>query len=263
MKIPHERFFVLVTHDMLFKYSDLIAQERLNCSLYVGAHNFLDTVKKAEINKLKSFFTEHGLGLIIHGPFVDLNPGSLDEKIRKASLDRLTETVAATKMLGSKHVTFHSGFKPEPYSKYEKEWLQNSVETWGRVLDAAGKENIKLTVENAFEKEPSALIELVKTVDSPNFNICFDGGHYNAFSNTPPLEAFDMLPPDKIGEIHLSDNDGSSDQHLPLGEGNIDLDALFKKIEQLRMEPLITLEPKDIAGAKESMAYLKKKGIID
>ena len=263
MKILHERFFVLVTSDMLFRYSDLIAQQHLNCSLYVGAHNFLDTVKKAEINKIRAFFGERGLGLIIHGPFIDLNPGSMDKKIRNASLERFVETVRVTKMLGSKHITFHNGFRAEPYGKYSKEWLQNSVETWKKVLDAADKENIKLTVENAFDKDPNFLIELVKAVDSPNFNICFDGGHYNAFSGTPPLEAFDMLPPDKIGEIHLSDNDGSDDQHLPLGQGNIDLDALFKKIEQLRIEPVITLEPKDITGAKESMAYLKKKGLID
>jgi len=263
MRILHGRFFVLVTSDMLFKYSDLVAGQRLNCSLYVGAHNFLDTVKQAEINKIKAFFTEHGLGLIIHGPFIDLNPGSLDEKIRKASLDRLTETIRVTKMLGSKHITFHNGYRAEPYRKYSKEWLKNGVETWKKVLEGAAKENIKLTVENAFDRDPSFLIELVKAVDSPNFNICFDGGHYNAFSDTPPLEAFDMLPPDKIGEIHLSDNDGSDDQHLPLGEGNIDLDGLFRKIEQLRVTPVITLEPKDFAGAKKSMAYLKKKGLID
>ena len=262
MKIPQDRFFVLVLYDMLLENLDLIARERINCSIYISAHQVIDNCSSGDIEKIRSFFEKSGLRKITHGPFVDLNPGSLDKKIRKVCLERFIETLEISKALGSEYVTFHSGYRPKPYKKYRKEWLGYSAEIWKNVMKRAGKDNIKVNVENAFETSPEPLVELVRMVGSPDFKICFDGGHFNAFSDTPPLEAFDMLPPEAIGEIHLSDNDGSDDQHLPLGEGNICLDTLFERIESLSIKPIFTLEPKDIEGAKDGLAYLRKKAII-
>ena len=164
--------------------------------------------------------------------------------------------------MGAKHITFHSGYRPKPYIKYYKEWLENSIETFRKVIDMTEKEGMVVTVENAFEKTPELLIKLVEAINSLNFKLCFDCGHYNAFAKMPPLDMLAMLPPGRIGEVHLSDNDGSDDQHLALGEGNIDLDSLFTKIEELKINPVFTLEPKDITGAEHDLAYLKSKGLI-
>ena len=100
-------------------------------------------------------------------------------------------------------------------------------------------------------------------MDDKNFNLCFDAGHYNAFSKLDPLKALNMLSAQKIGEIHLSDNDGSGDQHLVLGEGKINLGAIFKRIEELKIQPIFTLEPRDVTEAIKSLTYLKKTGVID
>jgi len=263
VKIPHERFFILVTWGMFLENLKLIKEQHINCSVYFSSHGVLDKCKKADMQKMKGFFEENSLRSIIHGPFVDLNPGSLDEGVRKVTLKRLSQTLEFTKLAGSSHITFHSGFRPKPYRKYRDSWLEKSVSTWKEISFMAEKEGIMLTVENAFEKTPELLIELVEKVDSPNFSLCFDGGHYNAFSDTPPLEAFAMLPAKRIGEIHLSDNDGSDDTHVPLGEGNIDLDGLFKKIAALGIDPVFALEPNDIDGVFKSVDYLKKKGLIN
>jgi len=263
MKIPHDKFFVLVYYDMLLENMELIAKNRINCSIYYSAHKVLDGKKENELCKIRSFLEKNSLSAVIHGPFIDLNPGSLDRKIREVALERFDETLTLTKFLGANHITFHSGYRPKPYRKYKDEWLKNSIEIWKKLILRAEKEKIMMTVENAFEKTPELLIKLVERIDSPNFSICFDGGHFNAFSDTPPLEAFDMLPAKRIGEIHLSDNDGTDDQHVPLGEGNINLDGLFKRIETLDINPVIVLEPNDVEGAIKSLEYLKAKGLID
>ncbi len=45
-------------------------------------------------------------------------------------------------------------------------------------------------------------------------------------------------------EVHLHDNAGSRDDHLPMGEGNIDFPSLFRLIRRhVRVKPLYSLEP--------------------
>ncbi|PIU41451.1 MAG: hypothetical protein COS99_05350 [Candidatus Omnitrophica bacterium CG07_land_8_20_14_0_80_42_15] len=262
MKITNEKFFVLITYDLLLKNKDLVLKSRINCSVYLNSHNVLDMYSKKDFIRIRKFFDDNGLLKIVHGPFLDLNPGSVDRKIREASLERFIQALKAARILGSQHIVFHSGFRPDPYKKYKAEWLKNSLNVWGKFIKLAEKEKINVVIENTFEKTPELLVELVRKIDSRNFKICFDGGHFNSFAKIDPLKAFDMIPPRMIGEIHLSDNDGSDDQHLALGEGNIDIDAIFKRVEKLRIDPVITIEPNDMIGAEKDLAYLEKKGYI-
>lgn len=262
MKIPSDKFFVLSTYDLLLANLAMVAKHRLNCSIYLSADKVIDNHKEAETLKIRDFFDENGLLRTTHGPFVDLSPGSFDSKIREATFKRFCEALEISNLLGSRHITFHSGYKPQYHKKYHRIWIENSINTWQKLIPLAEKNGITITIENAFEKTPEALVEIVKTVNSANFKICFDGGHFNAFSDTDPIDAFDMIPPELIGEIHLSDNDGSDDQHLPLGKGNIDVEALFKRVEGLKINPIFTLEPKDVTGAEADIIYLRTKGLI-
>jgi sugar phosphate isomerase/epimerase len=264
MKIPRERFFVLMTYDILWKNLDVLASQHINCSLYVSGHDVLDRYRREDIIVLKDFFDKNGLRVIVHGPFVDLNPGSLDRKIRHVSLERFVETLEIALLLNSACITIHSGFRKKPYkTKYYRDWLDNSIAMWKEFIEIAKRGKINVNIENAFEETPEPLIEIVEKVNAPNFKMCFDAGHYNAFSACSPLDAFAMIPPRQLGEIHLSDNDGSDDQHLPLGEGNIDIDALLSKIEALKINPLFTLEPRDMDSAIKDLSYLRNKGLLD
>ncbi len=262
MKIPTEKFFVMVTYDSLCRNLDLVARIHVNCSVYFSSHKSLDNYRKDGITSIRNFFNKNSLSAIVHGPFLDLNPGSLDVKIRRATLDRFKDTLEVARLLNSRYVTLHSGFEPVLYKKYADEWLKNSIATWSEFTKMAEDAGIKVHIENALEETPLLLITLVNEINSPYFNLCFDGGHFNAFSDTPPHEAFDMLPPDKIGEIHISDNDGSSDQHLPLGEGKIDLDAIFMRVDKLGINPIVTLEPNEVDGAVKSLEYLKNRQML-
>jgi sugar phosphate isomerase/epimerase len=62
-----------------------------------------------------------------------------------------------------------------------------------------------------------------------------------------------------IGQLHLHDNAGRQDDHLPLGGGAIDFPMLFKKLGAMRsVPPLITLEPHREDDLWPSVACLEK-----
>ncbi len=45
-----------------------------------------------------------------------------------------------------------------------------------------------------------------------------------------------------IFELHLHDNCGVNDDHFPIGDGKVDFDGLFKKLGELAIDPVYTLE---------------------
>jgi len=57
--------------------------------------------------------------------------------------------------------------------------------------------------------------------------IVFDSGHAN-LSNLEPIKYFKKVKQSVIS-THFHDNDGKSDQHVLLGEGNIDFKGLLKE----------------------------------
>ena len=84
--------------------------------------------------------------------------------------------------------------------------------------------------ENIFEEAPETLRMLVKEINSPNLGVCFDTGHFNLFSKVPLEKWFEEIG-DNIIEVHLHDNTGSNDDHLGIGDGNIDFDLFFSLLK--------------------------------
>ena len=64
-------------------------------------------------------------------------------------------------------------------------------------------------------------------------------------------------------ELHVHDNCGSHDDHLPVGQGNIDFRSLFTLLQARSIQPLITLEPHREEHLAESLAGLVKVMDID
>jgi sugar phosphate isomerase/epimerase len=81
-------------------------------------------------------------------------------------------------------------------------------------------------------------------MDSPCFRHCFDVGHWNLFKNVTMEEWFSVLG-SYISHVHVHDNRGLCDDHLPIGEGNIDFDLYFKLMKQYAPDTVYTIEAHD------------------
>ena len=65
---------------------------------------------------------------------------------------------------------------------------------------------------------------------------------------------------ERIGYIHLSDNDGVYDEHLPIGEGTVDWEKADGLWKQLNRKVPLTLEVGGFNGVRKSLAFLKEHG---
>lgn len=205
----------------------LIREKRLNPEIYFPSSS-LDSLKREDIYRLRQLL-DYNPSLSVHAPFMDLSPGAVDSKVRAVTAERFYQTLDIAEQLEPETVVFHSGYEKWRYAHRVDIWLDGSLRTWGPMIKRARQIGIKIVVENIFEDEPSSLRMLMKELHSENFGLCFDTGHCNLFSKVPLTDWLEVLGP-YIFELHLHDNDGTFDSHLPIGDGKFDFKTLFSRL---------------------------------
>ena len=65
-----------------------------------------------------------------------------------------------------------------------------------------------------------------------------------------------------LGHLHLHDNRGKSDEHLPVGNGTFPFAELFQILRSSNAQPTITLEAHAQDDLWQSLANIKKMGIL-
>jgi sugar phosphate isomerase/epimerase len=204
-------------------------------------HHHLDHFGTADFRDTAERLVDAGRSVTFHAPFMDLRPGALDPRIRQISLDRLRQVFDMVPWFKARSVVCHPSFDERYYVSTEDEWLENSLATWRTLLDCIRGTETIIALENVYERNPDPLKLLLSEIASPQVRFCFDPGHANAFGSVPLGLWIETLG-DFLGEIHIHDNNGKTDEHLPVGEGNIPFRELFAMIRERNLKPILTIE---------------------
>lgn len=245
---PH----IHVPFEMLEKHLPFIKKEKLNLEIYFGSRR-IDNLRKKDIIKLKKKL-DYNPRLTIHAPFMDLSPGAVDSRVREITIKRFFDVFDLAEVLKPKIVVFHSGYEKWKYDERVDIWLEGSLKTWKLVNERAEALGVKIAIENIFEDEPTNLKLLMEEMNSKNFGICFDTGHFNLFSKTFLSNWLEMIKP-YIVELHLHDNTKSKDLHLAIGDGNFDFRTLFRELKGKNL--VYTIETHSVEDTKKSLERLK------
>jgi len=187
---------------------------------------------------------------------MDLSPGAVDPAVRRVTMDRFFRTLNISGLLGARNVVFHSGYEKWKYEHRADLWLESSLRTWEPLVTQAEAKGLTISIENIFEEEPENLRMLAEAVNCSNFGLCFDAGHFNLFSTISLNQWLGIISPYLL-ELHLHDNDGTRDSHMPPGKGVFDFKALFDSLELLDADNFIaTVETHSIDDVKESIRFL-------
>ena len=216
---------------------------------------FLDRGEQRE--KAKAWYKNSERVVSIHGCFMDVNPGSGDEKFRILSMDRCRESCELAVKQNARFVVFHSSAFPFLRGPYLDIWSERCAKFFRQLAE---EYDLTLCIENSFDLDPTPLRMLMERLNHPRVKVCLDIGHAN-YSHAPLEQWFEELG-EYIEYLHLSDNKGEFDDHLPLGEGDVDwklADALYRKLG--RNLPM-TLDVGGIEGVKKSLRYMENNGLF-
>lgn len=209
--------------------------------VYIDAPS-LSALEAGTLATLREALDSKGLTLTIHGPYMDMSPGGVDEGVRLLTVEQFSRLISKTIPLKPEVIVLHGGYDERYFDGDSALWLRQSVKTWTLLAKEAEEAGVILAIENIFEERPDTLKELVCAIGSPNLRVCIDSGHLNLYSGVAMEEWFSTLGP-YIAELHIHDNHGVRDDHLPVGDGEIDFPLFFRLVAQYANGPVKTIEP--------------------
>jgi len=195
-----------------------------------------------------------GLGLTLHAPFSDINIASFNERIRRASLEEVLESVRIGALMDALVVTIHPGHCSPISVKNRGAYLKihrKSLEEIGRFSEEYG---VTVGVENMpkFPILDAGTVErLLELVDGVDVGITFDVGHLNTTERD--FKGFIDAFGERIVHVHLHDNRGERDEHLAPGRGNVPWKEFYPKLPKVTR----ALEVKDLDSGREGLRFLR------
>ncbi|GAB4362980.1 MAG: sugar phosphate isomerase/epimerase [Deltaproteobacteria bacterium] len=220
----------------------LLARCGVGPEIYLSAGT-LDALIPSRVEAAAAALAAAGIGsLTLHGPFEDLSPGARDEEARRLTVRRFREAIGIAGLLRARGVVLHGGYSEWLYDFRPDLWLEPARRTFSEAAEAAERADTNLYLENVFDEVPDHLLRLREAVSSPRIGFCFDPGHATLFSRLPVQKWVEALAP-ALGEMHLHDNRGLRDDHLPAGEGTINLRGVVLAARDEGTRPILTVEP--------------------
>lgn len=190
--------------------------------------------------------------LIIHGPFLDLNPMAYDQYVVEITRKRYEQAYFAAQILGAEKVIYHTCYIPGIYMLTG--WADRMVDYWNRFME--DKQGIQVLMENVQDPVIEPILEVADRVKHPDFGLCLDVGHANCYSKEAATKWARRLGR-HIKHVHLSDNDGSRDSHMALGEGNAPLTETLSCIRFHNPDADYTIECASKEDVLKSIRWLQ------
>ncbi|PKN09365.1 MAG: AP endonuclease [Deltaproteobacteria bacterium HGW-Deltaproteobacteria-7] len=256
-----KRVHTHMPYTLLSRHLPMILEKQLNLEIYFN-HIALQALDKNECREHAARLKDAGLKVTFHAPFVDLRPGALDDQIRRTSLDRIRQVFDLIPYFQPLKIVCHPSFDDRYYVSCDDLWLENSINFWRQLIPLAKDGGVMIALENVYEKEPDILRRLLATLASDQVCFCFDTGHFNVFSHAD-LNTWMEQMGGYIGHLHLHDNFGKLDEHLPVGAATFPFDQFFAALQALKVKPTITLEAHSQDNLWKSLANLQKMSLLD
>jgi sugar phosphate isomerase/epimerase len=209
-----------------------------------------------------------GYGLAVHSlhaPFshqVDIT--LLDEEARRHAVGEVKAAAAALAELGGRVLVIHPGGEIGPDAGRVMERLDRSADSLAELQAHCTRLGLTLAIEDMLPHllagETGDLLWLARRLPAAHAGFCLDTGH--AFLARELIQRVELFGP-RLVLLHLNDNHGAYDDHLPPGEGAIDWPAVIAGLRQAAYAGVLMLEVAGRAddaalwhGVRRSAAYL-------
>jgi sugar phosphate isomerase/epimerase len=210
------------------------------------------------VQKVKDIYETTNLELTLHLPFSDMNLASLNTSIREEVIRQMKHYLT----LASSYVNLaviHPGYLSPYGAQVPYEAYQTNLSSLREICDFAADFGVLIAVENMpdhpqiFGKYPDEMQEMLDSVGSNNVGFTFDVGHANTLGLVDEFLNHTGL---RISHMHIHDNMGQKDEHLPLGAGTIDWKKVIEKLSGYK--GIFVTEMSSVEDGVKSLEFLKK-----
>lgn len=207
----------------------------------------------------------------LHAPFADhIDITSLDDEVRKSSVNEMIKATESAAELGVKHIVLHPGPEREGRPPAEEFFnhLECACESVNLVAKRCNELGLTLLLENMLPHllfgRTQDMLYIMGAAEEMNIGTCLDTGHANLAGDLPSV--IHKLSC-HLRMVHVNDNRGDRDDHLPPGEGNVDWTHVLTQLESYSFRGALILElsgrhgadfEKTMSEARDARDYLTR-----
>ena len=195
-----------------------------------------------DVKGVRAALARYGLGVVAHSAYY-IPISSPFPSLRQAALHEFQRALEVAAQVGAQGMTVHyhgtpTLFPPESYVEWH-------VEVLCPLCSQAGDLGVTILLENApgLPGQIDAIAQVLKAIPDLGFHL--DGGHANMEGGVGSFDAYVRRFGRRLMHVHLSENDGSNDQHLPLNSvpvSQIDWPTRIKRLKASGYDGTISLE---------------------
>lgn len=163
----------------------------------------------------------------VHGPLGNASLASINPGIWRESVRQYLGAIELAHDIGATVVVVHPGDLRD--ARFLSDFTRLSEEALGQLARRAEELGVDLAVENCgpyhagVDRTAAGLVALIEGAGSRRVGACLDVGHAAVNGNLSDLV---RLLGERIIHLHVHDNHGRRDEHLPVGRGTIDFGPL-------------------------------------
>ncbi|MBQ6139557.1 MAG: sugar phosphate isomerase/epimerase [Methanobrevibacter sp.] len=213
--------------------------------------------EKDLIDKMNSY----DLKYTVHAPFIEVNPASVNPALSKAAIEEIKRSIDLANTLDSDIVVIHPG---RSIFNNDKEYMKEVYAIAEKNLKTIGEYAKDNGVHTCIENLPRLrgfmyqdINQLHDSLERTDLPMTLDIGHAYTAGFTVDDVYFD-----NIKHIHIHDNDGVHDSHLPLGDGIIDFKKFFEIFSKNNYDGIYNFELSSKDYIEKSIEYLKSLKLI-
>ena len=203
------------------------------------------TTLQHQMQTIVNDLDSRGMSIICHLPTF-VSTADLTDSIRQASLQEMFRSLEIAAQLGARKVVLHPGHIGGLGIYVVETALEHANNSLAAIIEHAQKVGLCVCLENMFPRcrafvEPDDFVDILQRF--PELKLTLDTGHANigARGGRRILQFIEKFG-HRIGHLHISDNLGQRDDHIPLGSGVINFEKIARAIKHSGYNDTATLE---------------------
>jgi sugar phosphate isomerase/epimerase len=213
-------------------------------------------LEKKLIRELKVLSREN-IKFAVHAPFSSMNLSENDSSLRSKFVEVVGDSISKAAEIGAGIVVIHLGIvTPFSYWFPERAWEACAL-SLQMLVRRAKSSGVKIAAENGVGQydlfaSPDKIAKLLNGVDGGVYT-CLDVGH--AVLNGD-INNFVRQQP-RICHVHVHDNRGGHDEHLPAGRGIINWHSVLRELREVSYHGWLVAENNSIEDSLQTVKFLQ------
>ena len=203
-----------------------------------------DSAPEARVDEVRTCLSDLDITMPQAHALLQAKVADPDEEKRRQDMGRLRTHLNIASQMGVRYVVIHPGGRRGCTTRAERDRvLELNIAAFGQLGDLARDLGMSIGIENMMYREPissSTLLDLIEAVDHPSVGATLDTSHMKVMGLDIPAAVRELAP--YLVATHISDNDGSGDQHLTPGNGKIEWAPVMAAFREIGYSGLFNLE---------------------